>query len=322
MSESPFKRSMPALDQIHILFLIYSGAHNAINAFLRAHNILFFVFVVVGILSVELMLWAIYKHWKEGRLVGRMMTISRWAGAFAMFYATAGILAQAQTGTESEWLTIYYQWILPSSAPCMFLFSFLIQSVDPIMNAERDTIAHEHLTTVEEKREVLDRKQLALDHRRNIRRLKAHVQQQRMMHLWKESMSRRTRSLLRKSGRIELPIILKNIGVPVEKASRMRPRWLEIGKPLILPEHAGDGQPSFGGDAFPNHGMIDISPNEKADEKTSGGSSTRESGRSIRYCKGPDCANVLKGRRKDYCSNACKQRAHRMRQRVRENGAV
>lgn len=260
MSEKPESRDMPALDKIHILFILYSGAHNTINAFTQANNVVFFVFVLVGILSVELMLWAVYNHWKDGRLVGAMLRVSLWAGFFAMFYATAGILAQSQVGGDHAWVTLYYEWILPTSAPCMFLFAFLVQSVDPITGADRDTMAHEHHTSVEERREVLDRKQLALDNRRNIRRLKAHVQHQRMDMLWKESMSRRTRSLLRKNSRLELPHLLKSIGVDVGKASKVKTTWLGMGKVEGIPlleEHNGDS----GGEI--DHGDIDVKPGKK-----------------------------------------------------------
>lgn len=259
MIDTSLKRDMPALDKIHLLFLIYSGAHNCINAFTHAHNIVFFVFVLVGILSVELMLWAVYKHWKDGRLVGPMLRVSLWAGVFAMFYATAGILAQAQAGEGSGWLALYYAWILPTSAPCMFVFAFLIQSVDPITGAERDVMAHEHQTKVEEQREVLDRKQLALDNRRNIRRLKAHVQHQRMDMLWKESMARRTRNLLKKSGRIELPYLLKSIGVPVERANKVSLNWFGSSK-LQLPERMGDSGDGKADGENIDHSIIDVTP--------------------------------------------------------------
>ena len=208
-------RDMPALDRIHFLFLLYSGAHNLINAWHRAENALFFVFVLVGILSVELMLYAIYKHWKDGRLVGKMLNISKYAGAFAMFYATAGILAQAQTGSSSEWLYLYYQWILPTSAPVMFIFSFWIQSVDPISTADRDQVAHDHLIRVEEKRILLDKKQLSLREQRDLRRLESHVKNQKILALWKESNSRRTRRILKNTVRSEVPLLLQKVGIKV-----------------------------------------------------------------------------------------------------------
>lgn len=247
---------MPALDKIHMLFLLYSGAHNTVNAFGHSPNFIFAVFVLVGILCVELMLWAIYKHWKDGRLVGPMLRVSLWAGVFAMFYATAGILAQAQGGGDGGWLSFYYAWILPTSAPVMFIFAFLIQSVDPITNADRKATAAEHMTVVEERLEVVDKKQLALDNRRNIRRLKAHVQHQRMDLLWKETFARRTRNLLGNSSRIELPYLLKSIGVPVEQAAKLNTSWFS-SKKLVLPEHSGDGKDSGG---TINHGEIDITP--------------------------------------------------------------
>lgn len=247
-------REMPALDKIHMLFLLYSGAHNAVNAFGHSPNFIFAVFVLVGILSVELMLWAVYRHWKDGRLVGTMQPVSLWAGAFAMFYATAGILAQAQGGGDGGWLSVYYAWVLPTSAPVMFVFAFLIQSVDPITNADRKATAAEHMTVVEERLEQVDKKQLALDNRRNIRQLKAHVQRQRMDLLWRETFARRTRNLLKGSSRIELPQLLKSIGVPVEKAAKVNLGWLGMGR-IQLPEHAGDSS-----DGAINHGEIDITP--------------------------------------------------------------
>lgn len=249
---------MPALDKIHLLFLLYSAAHNVVNAFTHSGNFVFFVFVVVGILSVELMLWAVYQHWKDGRLIGPMLRVSLWAGVFAMFYATAGILAQAQGGGAEGWLSTYYAWILPTSAPCMFLFAFLIQSVDPITAADRKTIAAEHMAEVETRREAVDKKMLALDNRRNIRQLKAHVQHQRMDMLWKESMSRRVRNLLRKSGRIELPYLLKSIGVPVERAAKLKTSWLGLGSQIALPERSGDSGASK--DDGLDYSNIDITP--------------------------------------------------------------
>ena len=162
-------RDMPALDRIHTIFLLYSGAHNTLNAWNRAENILFFLFVVVGILSVELMLWAIYKHWKEGRLVGKMLTIGKIAGFVALFYATAGILAEAQSTEMSGWLLAYYKWILPSSAPVMFFFAFWIQSADPIMTMERDMIAARHAVDIETQRIDLDTQRLWIKQHRTKR---------------------------------------------------------------------------------------------------------------------------------------------------------
>lgn len=163
-------RAMPQLDWIHSIFLIYSGAHNTINAWNRAENGLFFLFVVVGILSVELMLWSIYREWKNGRLVGPMLGVAKLAGIVALFYATAGILAEAQSAGEvSGWLLTYYNWILPSSAPVMFLFAFLIQSVDPLMTMERDTIAMQHSLQIETRRETLDGQRLQLKQQRTQR---------------------------------------------------------------------------------------------------------------------------------------------------------
>ena len=208
-------RELPTLDRIHFLFLVYSGAHNLINAWHRAENALFFIFVFVGILSVELMLYSVYKHWKDGRLVGPMLQVALFAGAIAMFYATAGILAQAQAGATSSWILLYYQWILPTSAPVMFLFSFWIQSVDPIMTAERDQIAYDHMIEVESQRVKLDKKRLSLHEKKDLRRLESHIKQQKLFALWKESNSRRTRRVLKDSVRNEFPLLLEKFGISI-----------------------------------------------------------------------------------------------------------
>ncbi len=235
------KNAMKSLDTIHIIFLLYSGAHNSINAWHRSHNILFFLFILVGILSVELMLWGIYKHWKEGRMVGKMLRIGKYAGILAMFYATAGILAQAQDGTANAWLTTYYQWILPSSAPAMFIFAFWIQSVDPIMNAERDTTAHHYLTAVEERREKLDIKRMLLDEKRDLRLLEGQIQKQKINALRRESNSRRTRATLKRAVRVEMPYLLERAGISIKDANQ-QPLYTFLNSKYEVPKQLTDGK--------------------------------------------------------------------------------
>ena len=249
---------MPALDRIHVLFLLYSGAHNVINAFGHAHNLVFFLFVVVGILSVELMLWGVYKHWKEGRLIGPMQRVSLVAGGFAMLYATAGILAQAQTGGEAPgWLSTYYAWVLPTSAPVMFLFAFLIQSVDPIANAERRASELEELTAIEEGVEATEQRRLELDYRRGLRTLKAGAQQQRLSALWGEALSRRVRKAFKLSARVEMPRILKLMGVRTPATSERRFFGLRAPDTYRLLEQA---TPAAGADRGQGDGQTDGIP--------------------------------------------------------------
>lgn len=212
-------RSIKTLDWVHTIFLLYSGAHNTVNAWHRAENFLFFVFVVVGILSVELMLWTTYKNWKNGRFVGKMIRIGKYATIMAMFYATAGILAQAQAGGAGDWINTYYNWILPSSAPMMFIFAFWIQTADPIMTAQRDAIAYAHMIEVETTRGDLDQQKLELDYKRDMRRLKAHVHRQKMFALMKESVSRRSRTIIKRAMQIQMPRLLKQAGVDVDSVT-------------------------------------------------------------------------------------------------------
>ena len=204
---------MPILDVVHVLFLWYSGAHNIHNAWGYAHNTFFFLFVVVGIISVELVLWAVYKYYKEGKLVGRMNLFAIVGAALAMFFATAGILADAQTGTENSWLVMYYQWVLPCSAPVMFIVSFLVQSSDPIKSSQRDIKAYEKLLASEEIKVDLDEKRLKLNEKRNSRILKSKLMNMKHEALYKETMSRRSRSKLKVHVREEAPKLLTQAGI-------------------------------------------------------------------------------------------------------------
>lgn len=217
---------MPALDWIHIIFLFYSGAHNAINAWNRSGNGMFFIFVLVGILSVELMLWSVYKYWKEGQLVGKMERVGLWAGGFAFLYATLGILAQAQGGGGGQFLQVYYQWVLPSSAPAMFLFSFLISAANPVSKAVRDQKAYTSLFQVEQQREALDAKRSTLDKKRQKRLLEKNVYRQKLAALWKEIGSGRVRRTMAGSAREEVPKLLASMGVTgIAEQKGILARW-------------------------------------------------------------------------------------------------
>jgi hypothetical protein len=116
--------------------------------------------------------------------------------------------------------------------------------------------------------------------------------------------------------------------VPVERASKMKTNWLSLGSssmPLLpMNGHDGDGNASAvnerDGAVMPDYGMLDITPTLSGDGVpalvANGKTSRRTAGSAVRYCKGPDCANLLEGRKKDYCSGACKQKAYRIRQDI------
>lgn len=221
------KGDMPALDYIHVIFLFYSGAHNAINAWHRAENGMFFLFVLVGILSVELMLWSIYKYWKSGQLIGKMERVGLRAGFFAFAYATLGILAHAQGGGGGEFMDIYYKWILPSSAPAMFLFAFLIQAANPVDKAVRDQKAYAALFHVDKQRETLDAKRAALDQKRQQRALQMNLFRQRMAAKWKEASSGRVRRAFASAARTDIPALIGHMGVKIgdTKQKGIFARW-------------------------------------------------------------------------------------------------
>ena len=208
---------MPALDWIHYAFIAYSGCHNLVNSWHYSGSAAFFIFAVLGILTVELMLFSIYKYWKDGKLVGKMQRIGKWAGLLAMFFAVAGILAHAQQGSENEWVSLFYQWIMPSSAPVMFFFAFLIQAANPVMAAYRDEAAYGQLVNVEERRGALDQKQLELDYKSDVRLMKKKIWKDKLAALWNESDSRRTRQTLKRAMRLEMPKMLKQLGIDIDQ---------------------------------------------------------------------------------------------------------
>lgn len=118
------------LDGLMYLFLIYSGGHNLFNAWQHADGIMF-LFVCVGVIMVEVFLWAIYEMWKRGEVLGSRM--SRWAkvgGVVAFLFATLGILAGAQSGDGVGWQAFYFNWIFPASAPVVFAFIVMVRTRD------------------------------------------------------------------------------------------------------------------------------------------------------------------------------------------------
>ena len=211
------RANIGSLDKIEIMFLLYSAAHNTVNAFTYASNILFFVFVVVGIASVELMLHTVYGKWKDGRLIGPMKTASLWAGFFALFFSTAGILAHAQGTIDGEFTSLFYHWIMPTSAPVMFLFAFIIQSVDPILKSAQET---EELVMRKELYSVRVDQAKALQELRYKEQLletKARIQDRRIASINEEASSTRVTAALKDGARATLPQILVSMGVPVRK---------------------------------------------------------------------------------------------------------
>lgn len=212
--------NIDGLDKIEKLFIIYSAAHNIVNAWQHSPNALFFVFVAVGVVSVELMLHTVYKHWKTGRIYGTMETMSKVAGGVALAYAIGGILSTTQFGAGEAWVTFYHLWILPSSAPVMFLFSFLVQSVDPLMKGERDQKAYEHRVSLAERRDRLQGKELELQGREALRKLKFNVHMAKLAAIAGEAGSRRVRKTLSRGARLLMPRILHELGVPVKRVSR------------------------------------------------------------------------------------------------------
>ena len=142
------------LDWIHLVFLAYSGAHNSWNAWKHADGALFFLFVLAGILCVEFALWTLYKMWENGELLGKMLKVGKMFFIVAFFYASAGILAQAQSG--GGWTAIYYSWVLPTSAPAMFLFASIIRQLDPIKRADINTNANAKMVLIDARQELIE----------------------------------------------------------------------------------------------------------------------------------------------------------------------
>jgi len=207
------------LDYVFIMFLLYSGAHNVINALTRVDgNILFFIFVMVGIVSVELMLWAVHNMWKTGELTGSQRTVALWGGLFAFAFATAGILSQAGGFGEA---IMYYQFVLPASAPVMFVFAFAIQAKNPVLRAELDALALARMVDVENTRETLAARQDVIAERRSSRQLASRIIQDKIFALWREADTRRARKLLSISAQYELPKRLKDAGVNIQNKSNV-----------------------------------------------------------------------------------------------------
>ena len=233
------------LDRIHVLFLIYSGAHNMIVSWHRADNLLFFLFVFAGILSVEVMLYTVYRNWKNGRLIGPMRRVSLFAGLVAMFYATAGILTHTAggDGAYALFVNLHHTWILPTSAPVMFLFSFWIQSVDPVINAWREAEMVHKMTTAEGVMARAENRKMKMLEKRNIRRLEYRIKNMKISAIWREASTARVKHIIAQSIRVELPSSLRKLGMKVANYDN-KTNWIGRPKPyrLQLPKTTENGQ--------------------------------------------------------------------------------
>jgi len=302
-----------ALGFIHILFLFYSAAHNFINAWYHSGGgFLFFVFVLVGIVSVELVLWSVYKLWISGELVGKMLKAARVSGLLAMFYATAGILAQAQGGGDG-WTPFYYAWILPTSAPVMFMCSFWIQAVNPVMTAERDQAAYAKLVKIEEKRGRLDEKMLALSQQRELRLLKKQAQQQRLAEVRQAMAGRRARKILKQSAKRDMPAILRMIGVKPEvidsAGQGFLAKWSSERVGVSSDGHTSKDPPS-----------LSFNGAQVKSDKVSPSKPHRRTSRGPKRKKCLQCGEV-NTRKGKYCKDACSQKAYRERQKAKKQAA-
>jgi len=208
-----------SLDAIHWIFLIYSATHNTVNAFTH-HDFMFFLFTFAGILTVELMLWTIYNAWKGAQLVGKMKKVGAICFVVAFFFASAGILANAQGGVGAGWVANYYLWVLPMSAPAMFILGYWLSQVDPIRKAQIENTAYAKLIASDDDRETLHLAKAKIKERANNRQLKELVLGKKLVALVREAHSQRVRNTLKKHATHEMPLLLKAMNVELkEKAN-------------------------------------------------------------------------------------------------------
>lgn len=122
------------LNWISYSLMAMSLAHTAVNAFKYADSFIFGAFVIIGVISSELLLFSVYNKLTdrdgEGYPDGAQKTASMFFGFVALLFITGGIVA-GHLGVQ-----FYFDYILPLSTPVNFLGAFVIQTFDPLAMEE------------------------------------------------------------------------------------------------------------------------------------------------------------------------------------------
>lgn len=124
------------LHVVMVTFALYSGAHG-INASLRYAGSSDFAKVaqIVGIITIEIVLFGVYLAFLNGKITGASQTIAA-GGTFALGFALAlmGIVADSQANSGialSRPISLYLRWGLPIAPGFMALGAMLIHFLDP-----------------------------------------------------------------------------------------------------------------------------------------------------------------------------------------------
>ena len=141
-----------------VAFALYSGYHGiSATAAYRADGGLGMAAGIVGIVTIELVLLALYLAWHNGRITGAAQSIAAAASAAVGFIqACLGIVAdsQLQAGAAlSPWLSAYLLWGLPIAPAVMALGALLTHELAPAQlrarreSNERDEMEELRFTT-------------------------------------------------------------------------------------------------------------------------------------------------------------------------------
>ncbi len=203
-----------------ITFIAYSAAHG-INAVSRYAGSSVFAYVaqMVGVVTIEVTLLALYLAWHNGRVTGDAQKV-----AAALVYALAFALACANIVADSQanagialpaWLDTYMRWWLPASPALAAIGALIVHSLSPeqsrlrVEQQQRDALLQARFDAAQ----AVERAQL--DESKTLAAMRLASRQAVMRNLADFWQSDDAQAAIRDTARRNMPQLLRDAGVTI-----------------------------------------------------------------------------------------------------------
>ena len=152
--------------------LMYTGAHNGLNAWHRAgENWFWFCFIILGVLSMEWFLHNGHHAWLKGEFTRKQTRIFKLWGSLFFFFIVLGVLTGAQVadGLANQFIDFHYHWILPVGTVLLLPALYHLNSANEITQAKNAGANLKILAAAEKEREKHEAEYMELMKRRDER---------------------------------------------------------------------------------------------------------------------------------------------------------
>ena len=133
--------------------LMYTGAHNGLNAWHRAgENWFWFCFIILGVLSMEWFLHNGHHAWLKGEFTRKQTRIFKLWGSLFFFFIVLGVLTGAQVadGLANQFIDFHYHWILPVGTVLLLPALYHLNSANEITQAKNAGAKPENISSSRE----------------------------------------------------------------------------------------------------------------------------------------------------------------------------